>query len=153
MRTGHHAGRTPAETVSVFMANMLAQHLLNQQVMGMICLFGFDCRLPTYGGDQSTPVVSAPRCEVRFQCGGNLPSATSNCKHWTRKTAAVALQTLKYSGRKTYSCLVAGIGAMHLSECRCVRPTIRASFRPSLCPGALPATCPFGRPSVRPSTW
>jgi hypothetical protein len=141
---GHHARRSPAETASVCMANMLTQHLLNRQVMGMTYLCGFFCRLPTYGSDQSTTMVSAPRCEVRFQCGGTLPSAASTCKHWRRKTAALALETFTHSARETYSCLLY-LRSWYL-------PSVRlpcASAQPSM-PTSVHLSVPVSfQPSVR----
>jgi hypothetical protein len=96
-------------------------------------------------------MVSAPRCEVCFQRGGNLPSATSNCKHWRRKTAAVALQTLTHSARKTYSCLLYCRYWCHAS----VRMPMRAPNHPCLLPSISLSRCPSShlsiRASVRPS--
>ena len=112
-----------------------------------MALFGFFPAMEAI----SPPMVSAARCEVCFQCGGNLPRIGSNCKCWRRKIAAVALQLLTHSARKVYSCLLYCRYWCHAS----VRVPMRVPNHPRLLVFISLSRCPSShlsiRASVRPS--
>ena len=150
----HHAGRTPLKQQAYVRLSCL--HNIAESAGDGNDLLVWRCLLSSQLWRRSIhTMVSAARCEVCFQCGGNLPRIGSNCKCWRRKIAAVALQLLTHSARKVYSCLLCCRYWCHAS----VRVPMRVPNHPRLLVFISLSRCPSShlsirasvRPSVRPS--
>ena len=153
MLTGHHAGRTPAETVSVFMANMLAQHLLNQQVMGMTYLYDSVVAFPAMEATdlQQWSQLQDARSVSSAAAICQVPPVTANTGRGKQQHQHTSIHTFC----KENLVLPALVEVLVPSICLTARaspPIIHAYVRPSVCPGVLPAICPFVCPSLHPST-